>query len=125
MTPTITARQREYALAYIAAEPRAVTAARLGVRISSVDNMQRRIRDRFGGDRDAIKWSVETARVTPNHGGRLSATGLRKGDPVYIVGGRFAGRRGEYAGAVNSHQVRIAIGGGTFAVRRRFVRRDA
>jgi hypothetical protein len=38
MTPTITARQREYALAYIAAEPRAVTAARFGVRISSVDN---------------------------------------------------------------------------------------
>jgi ribosomal protein L24 len=63
--------------------------------------------------------------VATYRGGQASTTGLRRGDPVEITGGRFAGKRGEYVGAVNSRQIRVAIGGGTFAVRRRFVHRDA
>ena len=126
MRTTITPRQLEYARAYLNAEPRAAVAARLGVSIGSVDNMQRRLRERFGvKDRERLRWLIDTARVTQYRGGQASSLGLQAGDAVEITGGRFAGKRGEYVGAVNGRQIRVRIGGGTFAVRRRFVHRDA
>lgn len=124
MIDTITPRQREYALAYLADEPRAHTVARLGVTVGTVDVMRRRLRDRFGDDREAMRWRVETARVTLHRSGRRSRLGFVSGDAVEIIGGRFAGKRGEYVGAANSTQLRVQIGRGTFAVQRRFVHRD-
>jgi DNA-binding CsgD family transcriptional regulator len=124
MLTTITPRQLEYAQAYIAAEPRRSVAARLGVSVATVDHMMRRVRAKFGADRELVRWATMTARVSNTNGGRCSASGLRPGDAVEILGGRFAGKRGEYAGSANSTQIRVRIGGGTFAVRRRFVHRD-
>lgn len=120
----LTTAEYETARMWAAGIPRHEIAQRRGVTTSAVDQLRRRAQAKLGvtpRDRRAMAQALLTARAVARHGGRINREGLRPGDPVHIVGGRFAGRAGMYVRSANSYQVRIAVGGATFAITRRFV----
>ena len=120
----LTHAEHETARMWAAGMPRQEIAQRRGVHADTVDNLRRRAEAKLGvapRDRRQLAQALLTARVAARHGGRINREGLRPGDSVRIVGGRFAGRAGVYVRSANSYQVRIQVGGATFAITRRFV----
>lgn len=124
---TITPRQHEIARLAAAYLPRPEIARRLGVTRSTVDRTLNRLFHALGvSSRRELAPALMRVRVRhTNGGGRPSRLGLERGDPVRITGGRYVGFRGTYYSAANSAQIRVQIGGGVFALRARFVEREA
>lgn len=129
---TLTPLQASIARQLAAGLPMPEIARRRGCALGTVHVLSRRIRAKLGAQTPR-----EIAAVLPlaevrdwNGGGRPSSEGWRVGDPVRVMGGRFAGRDGEYVSTANSRQIRVRIGGGVFALARhhvvlRFVREAA
>lgn len=119
----VTPRQYEYARLEAAGRSRAEIAARLDVDVNTVCVMMRRLYRRLGvACRRELAEALLACRVREwNGGGRPSRFGLEPGDAVRIVSGRFAGRDGVYVGGSNTHQLRIQIEGGVFALRAAYV----
>lgn len=124
---TITPRQHEIARMAAAYIPRPEIARRLGVTRGTVDRTLNRLYHALNvSSRRELAPALLRVRVRhTNGGGKPSRLGLQRGDPVRVTGGRFHGFRGAYVGAANSEQIRVQIGGGVFALRARFVEREA
>lgn len=122
---TITPRQHEYLRLAATFLPRHEIARRLNVSHHTVDTILNRLFKALG-----VQSRREVARILPtlhvkhcNGGGRASTLGLVRGDKLQIVGGRFEGFHATYFSAANSTQVRVQIGGGVFAINKRFIER--
>lgn len=122
---TLSPQQYEYARLAGAGLSNAEIGRRLGVKRDSAAEMIRRLCARLCVERRDLAAVALRARVQHRQGGRTSTQGFERGDPVVVTGGRFARKRGVYVASANSAQVMVAIGGGTFALRRRFVQREA
>lgn len=122
----LTSRQFEVARLAATMLPRREIARRLNVGVRSIDAMLYRIFKRLGIDgRRALAAQLADVEIRDiNGGGQKSRHGLTVGDAVTITGGRFVGRRGRYAGAENGSQIRVQIGGATFALRAKYVQRE-
>lgn len=124
---TLTPRQYEIACMAATQLPRAEIARRLGVSVRTIDGALDRAYHALGiHTRRDLAIALQHVTVRPcEPGGQKSRLGFVRGEPVRITGGRFAGRTGEYAGGENSEQIRVRIGGGVFALRTRYIERDA
>lgn len=116
---TITPRQHEIGRLAASGIPRSEIARRLGVTINTVHTILLRLFRRFGIEsrRELAAHLLRCEVRDWNGGGRASSHGFREGDRLTVIGGRFAGRECVYVRAANSDQVRVRIGGGTFALR--------
>lgn len=118
---------RQYQLAALCASyiPRAEIARRMNLKPRTVDTLLNRLFRRLGiSCRRQLAPLLLEAVIRPCHGGGVTSNwGVEPGDQVLISGGRFAGRRGVYLRASNSHQACVKIGGGVFALRARFIER--
>lgn len=97
--------------------PRLEIVRRSGATPETVCNLLYRIRVRLGvpaRDRRALAAALLEVDVI-RRGGQsrpVSARyGIRRGHPVRIVAGRYAGRSGQWAGAHSDGRVRVAING--------------
>jgi DNA-binding CsgD family transcriptional regulator len=120
---------RQYEIGRLAATnlPRAEIARRAGASVRTVDVTLWRLFQRLGvSSRHELASALLQCEVREtNGGGQRSRLGFERGDPVVVRGGRFEGFVGEYVGSANSKQIRVRIGGGTFALRAQYVERRA
>ena len=117
----LTPAQHAVARLYAAGLPRAEIGRRLGIAPATVHVHLSRIYDRTGIDsRRAMAAALPTCKVAIRR--PMNALGIPVGAPVEITGGIYAGRTGTFVRVANSDQVTIRVGGGTFALRAKFVR---
>lgn len=113
-------RQYEAARLIAAGITVAETARRMGVTTSAASMHLRRATRRLGvSGRRAL--AAALLDCTPGIRPRPSRSGLVRGQPVRIVGGRYAGREATYLKLANKHQVLVAIGAGEINVSAKFV----
>lgn len=117
---TITEAQFRVARLAAAGLPRHEIAARLGVRPTTVDQHRAAAMRRLGvGDRRQLARALLDVSVGAQW--RLNRFGWRPGQQFRLTGGRYAGRTATFVRLCNSDQVLVQIGGGTFAVRCKFL----
>jgi DNA-binding CsgD family transcriptional regulator len=116
----LTPRQYEAARLVATGVQRAEAARRLGVTCSTIDQHLRAAATRLDVDgRRELAAALLTCEVAKRP--RIGRFGFTRGQPVRIIGGRYAGRDGTYLKAANSYQMLVAIGAGRIAVTARFV----
>lgn len=120
--PTLTPMQHAVARLEAAGVPRAEIARRVARSRDYVRVTLREARQRLDvapGDRWMLAQALLTAdvavQVKPNR------IGLRRGDPVRITGGHFAGRTGTYVQGRRTRQWNVQIGGGVFALSAKYI----
>jgi DNA-binding CsgD family transcriptional regulator len=104
--------------------PRCEIALQLGVRPTTVDQHMHAACAKLGvavKDRRALAVALLECAVGVRK--RRNRFGLAIGEPVSVTGGRYAGRVGVFVGRANSVQMRVKVGGGTFALRGEYLRR--
>ena len=126
MRVQLTPMQHRIAAYEAAGLPRAEIARRIDRSTNYVATTLYSLRQRYGTrSREALARLVLSAEVRePDHCYRVGASGLRRGDPVRIVGGRFKGRRGHYVRVHCGQQWYVQIGGGVFCVTSKYVQPD-
>ena len=120
--PTLTPAQYKCARLAATLLSRAEIARRLGLHRSSVETHLKHAYRRLGvRNRRELALALLACEVRKQP--RPGTHGFRRGDPVRIVGGRFAGRDATWGKLANSLQALVRIGGGEIAVGRHFVER--
>lgn len=117
---TITEAQFRVARLAAAGLPRHEIAARLGVQPTTVDQHRAAAMRRLGvGDRRQLARALLDVNVGAQW--RSNRFGWRPGQQFRLTGGRYAGRTATFVRLCNTDQVLVQIGGGTFAVRCKFL----
>ena len=116
----LTPRQYEAARLVATGVQRAEAARRLGVTCSTINQHLRAATKRLDVEgRRELAAALLTCEVAKRP--HPSRTGLVRGQPVRIVGGRYAGREATYLKLANRNQALVAIGAGQIAVMAKFV----
>lgn len=116
----ITRTQFEYARLAAAGLRRKEIARRMQVTAGAVDRMVTRACLRLLVDRRGLARALADCEVRNDPGGRRGC--LKRGDPVLVTGGKYAGRGGAYDSSINSRQVYVRIGSAVLAIQRGHVR---
>lgn len=117
---TITEAQFRVACLSAAGLPNREIARRLNVRMTTVHQHCRAAMRRLGvGDRRQLARALQDVSVGPQW--KANRFGWKPGQQFRLTGGRYAGRTATFVRLCNSDQVLVQIGGGTFAVRCKFL----
>jgi DNA-binding CsgD family transcriptional regulator len=116
----LTRMQYEYARLAAAGHRTAEIARRMKVTAGTVGKMVGEARRRLGVDTRGLAHALEGCVVRNDPGGWTVR--IKRGDPVHMTGGLYAGRVGEYDSSINGKQVYVRIGGARLALRRAHVR---
>lgn len=117
---TLTPALHQVAALHAAGLPAWEIARRLGVSLEAVQLRMRRLRDLFGTD-DRRRIAEALPACTIGMSWRRGRQNHRRGDPVQITGGAYAGSTGEFIRVVNSVQSQVGVRNGAVTVKSEFL----
>ena len=119
--PTLTPAQHKVACMYATGMTQREIGRRLGRSGTTIKSHVEAVYAAFGVPRRDWPVLLTSLQVRVEKRRGANALGMRVGDPVRIVGGRFAGRAGTYAGRSNGAAWRVDINGAVFLITKKFV----
>lgn len=117
----LTPAQHKVARLYAAGLPASEIARRQGVKLRTVRSHIEAVYQRLGVCRRDLARALLTADVQTVMTRPANRAGMRRGDPVQMIGGRFAGKTGVYYGHSNGQQWKIEINGVAFHIMAKYV----